>query len=267
MVPVASIRIGLQAAAWLTYLFLYVPVLTMVTLAFNDSSSIGPPWVGFTTKWFETSLRNTSAIKSFYSSVELALAVGALSTLLGLASAVAFRRSFAGRKVVLVTLLVPLLTPGIVLAIGQAVLLNIVGIAPNLWTSVLLGHLVYTVPFAFLAIFPRLHNFDRNIEAAAMDLGADRWTTFRTIVLPQILPGLIASFLFCFTLSYDEFIRTLFLIGTQNTLPMYFWSIVLTNASPETSALATLSVLFSLAVVATAGLALRWRPRRRRARS
>jgi spermidine/putrescine transport system permease protein len=257
----APVKLGLSVAAWLTYVFLYVPVLTMVTLAFNDSVSIGLPWAGFTTKWFQASLRNTLAIDSFSNSVQLALAVGALSSLIGLSTAVACRRAFAGRKVVLASLLLPLLMPGIVLAIGQAVLFNILGIVPNLWTSVLLGHLVYTIPFAFLAIFPRLHNFDRNIEAAAMDLGADRWTTFRTIVLPQILPGVIASFLFCFTLSYDEFIRTLFLIGTQNTLPMYFWSIMLTNASPETSALATLSVLFSLAVVATAGLTLRWRPR------
>jgi ABC-type spermidine/putrescine transport system permease subunit II len=85
---------------------------------------------------------------------------------------------------------------------------------------------------------------------------------FRTILLPRILPGVIASFLFCFTLSFDEFIRTLFLVGAENTLPIYFWSIILSNPSPEASALATLSVLFSLGIVGAAVLTLRLGRRR-----
>ena len=136
------------------------------------------------------------------------------------------------------------------------------GLLPGLWTSALAGQLVYTVPFAFLTIFPRVHRFDPNIEAAAADLGAGPWTVFRTILLPRILPGVIASFLFCFTLSFDEFIRTLFLVGAENTLPIYFWSIILSNPSPEASALATLSVLFSLGIVGAAVLTLRLGRRR-----
>jgi spermidine/putrescine transport system permease protein len=129
----------------------------------------------------------------------------------------------------------------------------------NLWTSTLIGHLIYTSPFAFLTIFPRVHRFDPNIEAAAMDLGALPLVAFWTIVLPQIAPGLVASFLFCFTLSFDEFVRTLFLIGSQNTLPIYLWSIILNNPSPQTSAIAILSMSFSLVIVATGSMLLRQR--------
>lgn len=247
----------LGALSLLVYLFLYLPVATMVVLSFNDSVSIGLPWVRFTTRWYTESLGNPMALGAFLNSVKLGLVVAAISSMIGLGAALAFRRAFRGKGLVLNALIMPLLIPGIVLAVGQITVWKVLDLLPDLWGSALAGHLVYTVPFAFLTIFPRVHRFDPNIEAAAADLGAGPWTVFTTILLPRIMPGLIASFLFCFTLSFDEFIRTLFLIGAENTLPIYFWSIILSNPSPEASALATLSVLFSLAIVGMAVLTLR----------
>ncbi len=252
----------LGAFAFAVYVFLYLPVATMVVLSFNDSVSIGLPWVRFTTRWYAESLANPLALGAFLNSVKLGGVVAAISSVLGLGAALAFRRAFRGKGLALNALILPLLIPGIVLAVGQITVFQIMGWLPGLWGSALAGHLVYTVPFAFLTIFPRVHRFDPNIEAAAADLGAGPWTVFRTILLPRILPGLIASFLFCFTLSFDEFIRTLFLVGAENTLPIYFWSIILTNPSPEASALATLSVLFSLGIVGMAVLTLRLGRRR-----
>lgn len=237
------------------YVFLYAPVVTMVVLSFNDSIGIGLPWSGFTTRWYRDSLGNTLAIDAFLNSARLAIVVSILSTTLGLGVALASRRVFRGKTLVLNALIMPLLIPGIVLAVGQVTLWNALGYLPGLWGTTLLGHLVYTVPFAFLNIFPRLHRFDSNMEAAAADLGAGPWTTFRTILIPSIMPGLIASMLFCFTLSFDEFTRTLFLVGSENTLPVYFWSIILTDPSPAASAIATLSMLFTLGIVGV-GLAL-----------
>jgi ABC-type spermidine/putrescine transport system permease subunit II len=245
---------GLFAGA--VYVFLYMPVVTMVVLSFNNSIGIGLPWGGFTTRWYRESLANTLAFNAFLNSVQLAVAVSLLSTTLGLGVALASRSLFHGKALMLNALIMPLLVPGIVLAVGQITLWNSLGLLPALWGTALLGHLVYTVPFAFLTIFPRVHRFDPNIEAAAADLGAAPWTVFRTILLPRILPGLLASLLFCFTLSFDEFTRTLFLIGSDNTLPIYFWSIILTDPSPAASAIATLSVLFSLSVVGAGLLAL-----------
>jgi ABC-type spermidine/putrescine transport system permease subunit II len=92
-----------------------------------------------------------------------------------------------------------------------------------------------------------------------MDLGASPLIAFLTVILPQIAPGLVASFLFCFTLSFDEFVRTLFLIGSQNTLPLYLWSVILNNPSPQTSAIAILSMMFSLVVVGIGSMLLRQR--------
>jgi ABC-type spermidine/putrescine transport system permease subunit II len=250
-------RVGFASFSMLILLFLYVPVATLIVLSFNDSNSISLPWVGFTTRWYGEALANSGALNAFLSSAELGICVGAFSTLIGLMTALAFRRAIVGKSAVLGSLLIPLLVPGIVLAVAQAVAWNIAGWTMNLWSSTLIGHLIYTVPFAFLTIFPRVHRFDQNIEAAAMDLGARPLIAFWTIVLPQIAPGLVASFLFCFTLSFDEFIRTLFLIGPQNTLPIYLWSIILNNPSPQTSAITILSMAFSLVTVGLGSLLLR----------
>jgi ABC-type spermidine/putrescine transport system permease subunit II len=239
------------------FVFLYAPVVTMVALSFNDSISITLPWGGFTPKWYRAALGNPQARDAFFASVRLGIGVGALASGLGLLAALAFRRAFGGKAATLGLLLLPMLVPGIVLAVGQALMWNLFGWRTGLWTSTLVAHLVYTVPFAFIMIYPRLHRFDANLEAAAMDLGATPAVVFRTILLPRILPGLVAAFLFCFTLSMDEFIRTLFVVGAENTLPIYLWSIILTNPSPETSAIATLSVCFSLSIVGLGVLAAR----------
>lgn len=250
-------RVGFTAFAMFVLLFLYVPVTTLIVLSFNNTNSISLPWVGFTTRWYGEALANSGAFNAFVNSAKLGVCVGILSTFIGLMTALAFRRSFAAKAIVLRSLLLPLLIPGIVLSVAQAVVWNVFGWSLDLWTSTLVTHLIYTSPFAFLTIFPRVHRFDPNIESAAMDLGARPLVAFSTIVLPQIAPGLVASFLFCFTLSFDEFIRTLFLIGSQNTLPIYLWSIILNNPSPETSAIAILSMTFSLGTIGAGALLLR----------
>ncbi len=201
--------LGLIALA--TYVFLYLPVVTMVVLSFNDSTTIGLPWGGFTTRWIPRVCRTRVALKRLHlqrrtrrggqHSCRPASASAPHSRSAGCSSA----RAWCERA-----------DPAAVdprpscWRSGQITLWNLRGFLPGLWGSTLLGHLVYTVPFAFLNIFPRVHRFDPNIETAAADLGAAPLTVFRTILLPRILPGLVASMLFCFTLSFDEFVRTLF---------------------------------------------------------
>ena len=255
--PQPAARLWFSAFAALVFLFLYLPVVTLIVLSFNDSVGISLPWVRFTVRWYVEAVANAGAFNAFLNSVKLGLCVGFLATLIGLCAALAFRRAIAGKALTLGALLLPLLIPGIVLAVAQAVAWNVAGLSMDLWTSTLITHLVYTTPFAFLTIFPRLHRFDPNAEAAAMDLGARPLVAFGTVVLPSIAPGLVASFLFCFTLSFDEFVRTLFLIGSQNTLPIYLWSIILNNPSPQTTAIAILSMLFSLVTVGVASLLVR----------
>jgi len=212
-------------------------------------------------KWYWQTLHNDQFFNALWNSARLGAVVAVLSSAVALLAALAFRRRLAGKAVILNMILVPLLIPGIVMGVGQAVLWNVLGLPFSLWGSTLVGHLVYAIPFAFVSIYPRLYKFDPNIEAAAMDLGAGPWDAFWSIVFPRIAPGVVAGMLFAFTLSFGEFIRTLFLIGAQNTLPMYLWSIILTAASPEANAIAVLVVTLSLAVVliglAVAGRGLR----------
>src|SRR5690606_32946305 len=106
----------------------------------------------------------------------------------------------------------PILIPGIVGGIIYLIFFGVTGVRVSLWPATLFVHVTWVLPFAFLTIFPRLHGFDRSIEEAATDLGATPWDVFRFVVLPLIRPGLIATTLFGFTLSFDEFIRTLFVI-------------------------------------------------------
>ena len=129
------------------------------------------------------------------------------------------------------------------------VLFSAVGMRPGLMTTTLVAHVGIALPYVFVLISTRLHRFDASFEEAAMDLGADECRTFWTITFPLIRPGVIGSALFAFTLSFDEFIRTLFTIGNDNTLPIQIWSMLGSMVSPELNAIATLIVALSIGLV------------------
>jgi spermidine/putrescine transport system permease protein len=235
--------------AGLMYLFFYAPVIYLVVFSFNDAAATTPPWRGLTFEWYRQVLANAGLRSAFTNSLTLGLATATVSATLGMLMALAFRWSFRGKRLVFALLLLPMLTPGIVFGVALMLLWRVCGLTPGLFSSALVAHVTYTLPFAFLVIFTRLHRFDRALEEAAMDLGADPVTTFRRITLPLIAPGLVGAAIFCFTLSFDEFIRTLFVIGNENTLPIYLWSMIMTDSTPQTSAVGSLIVAFSLAWV------------------
>ena len=122
------------------------------------------------------------------------------------------------------------------------------GRSPGLMTSVLAAHVTYALPFVFLVVFPRLHKFDRSLEEAAMDLGAGPVTTFFKVTGPIILPGIVAAAIFAFTVSFDEFILSFFLVGNSTTLPVYLWGILLNRLTPEVNAIGFLILAFSIAL-------------------
>jgi ABC-type spermidine/putrescine transport system permease subunit II len=115
----------------------------------------------------------------------------------------------------------------------------------SLWTTVTVAHVNWVLPFAFLTLYPRVHAFDRSLEEAAMDLGARRVEVFRYVIMPIIRPALIATFLFSFSLSFDEFIRTLFVSGYERTIPVMFWTMVVDELAPQLPAMAVLIILIS----------------------
>jgi ABC-type spermidine/putrescine transport system permease subunit II len=246
--PAAS-RIVWAAYAGAIYLFLYAPLAVLVVLSFNDTENVTLPWMGFTLRWYHKLAGNSELIVALGNSIKLGLLTAALSVPCGVLTAYAFRRRFVGRGALFNLFLVALIAPPIIVGVGQSIFWNIAGIRSGLYTTTLAAHVIYTVPFVFILIFPTLERFPANLEEAAMDLGASRVRMFLTVVLPIIRPGVIAASVFVFMLSFDEFIRTLFVIGVDNTLPIYLWSMIMSSVSPETNAIASIIVLTSIVLM------------------
>jgi ABC-type spermidine/putrescine transport system permease subunit II len=231
------------------YVFLYAPLLCLAVLSFNDTMNITLPWRGFTLRWYGEALHDRDLHTALLNSFKLGIATVVIATPIGVAAAYAFRRHFRLRELLFNLILVALIAPPIIVGVAQHLTWNILGVNSSLFGSTLLGHVSYTAPFIFVLIFPSFHRFDASIEEAALDLGATRLQMFRTVIMPIVMPGIVSSAVFAFMLSFDEFIRTFFLIGVDNTLPIYLWSMLMTNVSPETNAIATLLMVFSLCLM------------------
>jgi spermidine/putrescine transport system permease protein len=240
----------LSLHAGVIYAFLYLPIVTIAALSFHDSTVLALPWQGFTTKWYGRALANPNLLEAFWNSLSLGIATGISAMVLGTAMALAFRVPFWGKPLVLGLILLPVMTPPIVHGVALSMFWRLGDLPLSLYGSTFVGHLTFVMPFVFLTIFPRIHRFDRSLEEAAMDLGASRSMTFWRVTFPLMRPGIIAGGVLAFTLSFDEFMRTYFLTSNQLTLPLFLWSMVTNDPSPQASAVATIIALFSLACLA-----------------
>jgi ABC-type spermidine/putrescine transport system permease subunit II len=241
--PSYAITLGAYAAVF--YFVLYGPLIMITVLSFNNSNIIGFPLRGFTLAWYEKVLGTPAFIAAFGNSIGIGVLAALVSTVLALFLALGFRRSFPLKTAIFNLVLTPIVMPGIVGGIVLLLFFGYLNFRPSLWTTVLVAHINYVLPFAFLTLYPRLHNFDRSLEEAAMDLGARSLSVFWHIVFPIVRPGVIATFLFSFSLSFDEFIRTLFVTGYDRTVPVMFWSRIVDELSPELPAMAVLIILVS----------------------
>lgn len=239
----------LRAYGVAVFAFLYLPIVMLVLLSFNDSAAITLPWAGFTLRWYWVLAENESLFVSLKNSVMLGLTTAALATVIGCMAAFAFRYRFRGQIALMRLLLLPFVIPGLTIGVALLLLFHAIGVRPGLMTTTLAAHVGFVLPYVFVLVSTRLHRFDASLEEAAMDLGADELTTFWKITFPLIRPGVIGSALFAFTLSFDEFIRTLFTIGSDNTLPIQIWSMLGSMVSPELNAAATLIVVLSVGLV------------------
>ncbi len=250
-----SSKIALSIYAAALYTFLYGPIVMIGFLSFNSSRIIGFPIRGFTIEWYQKVLQSPQFLAALLNSIGVGLLAASVATTLALGLALAFRRDFPLKNVVFNLVLMPIVMPGIV---GGVVLLMFFGYLDtgfSLWTTVLVAHVNWVLPFAFLTLYPRVHGFDGALEEAAMDLGASRAEVFRYIVFPIIRPAIIATFLFSFSLSFDEFIRTLFVTGHQRTVPVMFWTMVVDELVPELPAMAVLIILISASAAMIGALA------------
>jgi spermidine/putrescine transport system permease protein len=234
--------------------FLYAPLAVLIVFSFNDSQIQTLPYAGFTLRWFHAVFSNGDLIAAVQRSAVIAVVAAIGATLLGLITAVAMTaRRLALRGVVTALVLLPLVIPYIVLAVGLLILLSWLGLRQALW-AVVLGHIAVSVPYCLLVILPRLRTVDQAIVDAARDLGAGAWAAFRRITLPLIVPALLSSAILSFTISFDEFAIASFLVPAgKETLPVYIYSGSRTPAlQPQVVTVGAMVVVASLVVVTAA---------------
>jgi spermidine/putrescine transport system permease protein len=238
-------------------IFLYAPLAVMIIFAFDDSFIQTLPWSGFTTKWFHNAFSNADLIAALERSAVIGLGAAIGATLLGLMTAVGMTaRKLRLRGIIIALVLLPLVIPYIVLAVGLLILLNWLGLHQTLW-AVLLGHIVVSVPYCLLIILPRLRTLDQAIVDAARDLGAGAFTAFRRVTLPLILPALLSAALIAFTISFDEFAIASFLVPAgKETYPVYVYAGSRTPAlQPQILALGSVVVVAAILIVTLAEVA------------
>ncbi|MCZ4431735.1 ABC transporter permease [Agrobacterium sp. SOY23] len=240
-------------------LFLYGPLSAILILAFQGpNGGLTFPLNGVSLHWFGNLFEQQAVGDfggSFRRSFGLGLMVMAVTVLVSLLAGLAFRRKFIGATPLFYLSVASLVVPSIIISLGIGVLFQQLGLEPSWYTSAFGAHLTWTLPFGVLIMFAVFNRFSPSYEEAARDLGASSWQTFAHVVLPMIAPSLIGVGLFGFTLSYDEFARTLMTAGTYNTLPLEIYGMTTNVTTPVLYALGAVTTLFSfLVIAATLGL-------------
>lgn len=255
---------GLRVYAYLYLLFLYAPIILLPLFAFNDGTIIAFPLNGFTTKWFDELWTIPALHQAVRNSLIIAVSSAILSTTLGVFCARAVTRyDFPGKAAISGLIMLPLVLPEVIVAVSLLVVLLSIGIPLSFW-AVILGHVLICTPYAVAILSSAFASLDRSLEEAAIDLGETRFSTFRLITLPLVLPGIVSSMLISFTISLDEFIIAYFLTGSEPTLPVYIFSQFRFPAKvPVIMALGTILVILSVLLL-TLAEAFRRRGVRRR---
>lgn len=234
-------------------LFLYAPTITIAILSFQgEGGGLTFPMRGVSTYWFRDLFEQQAVGDiwgSFWRSIGLGLMVMVTTVVVSVMGGLAFRKRFAGSTILFYLIITSLVIPSILVSLGVGLLFSQSGLNVHWSTSGFGAQLTWTLPFGLLIMFAVFNRFDKSYEEAARDLGASPWQTLRHVVLPIIAPSLIGVALFGFTLSYDEFARTLMVAGSYNTLPLEIYGMTTNVTSPVLYALGTLTTVFSLAII------------------
>lgn len=242
----------------LVIVFLYAPILILLIFSFNNSQLPAFPLSGFTLHWYHEFFANTDLRGALETSAIVAALSSVGAVLLGtLASVALTRRRFRGKALVSALLLSPLVIPFVVFGVSLLLLFHTLGI-PRSVLTVVIGHVVITLPYTILVLVPRLEQVDVALEEAAHDLGANPLTTFRTVTLPLIMPAVLSAFLIAFTTSFDEYAVASFVVGTRETFPIYLYAAMrFPSQLPQVIAVAVVVLAVSLLVVLGAELGRR----------
>jgi spermidine/putrescine transport system permease protein len=239
------------------YSFLYLPMIVLIVYSFNNSTySLG--WKGVTLSWYNELFSDFSLWEVALNSLTVAGISATFATALGSMSAVAFYRySFRGKDFLYGLIYILIMAPEIVMGISFLILFVSLNI-PLGFSTLLLAHITFCLPFVVVTVYSRMTGFDRNIIEAAKDLGASEFECFRLVILPLLMPGVVAGWLLSFTLSMDDVIISFFVTGPEfEILPLKIYSMVRLGVKPEINALCTILFGFTLAVVMIAQMLLK----------
>jgi len=256
--PFRAWKVALWVYAGTFFFVLYAPLVTIAVLSFNESEITGFPIAAFSLRWYRAVLGNPVLLAAFWHSVVVGVATALVATALALGLALAFRHDFRGKGVLLNLVLVPLVIPGIIGGIVLLIFFGYAEVRSSLMSTVLVAHVNWVLPFAFLTLYPRVHRFDQTLEEAAMDLGAPPLRVIWKVTLPLIAPGIAAAAMLSFALSLDDFIITLFNSGSQVTYPLYVYGARRAAFPPQINVLATSILVASLLLL---GATVLWQQR------
>jgi spermidine/putrescine transport system permease protein len=240
----------LTAYAVLVFAYLLVPIAVVIMFSFNDPKGrFNYTWQGFTLdNW-----RNWDAVPGLRSSIGVSLEVAALTaiaaTALGTLIALALvRYRFQGRGTTNLLIFLPMSSPEIVLGASLLTLFLSMSV-PLGFGTILIAHIMFSISYVVVTVKARLIGFDRHLEEAAMDLGANEWTTFRKVTLPLIAPAVLAAALLVFALSVDDFVITNFNAGTTVTFPLFVWGAARVGAPPQVNVIGSAIFVVALSVM------------------
>lgn len=245
---------GFSAVSVGCLIFLYAPIVFLAAYSFNDGRSVSR-WSGFSFRWYATVFGNENIQTAALNSVIIAVIAATVSTLLALGAAVAtVNRRASGREAAYVVLTFPLMVPEIVTAVASLVFFVAIGISLG-FVTILVAHIVFCIPFAYLPIKARLEGLDASLPAAAADLYASPARAFARITLPLLVPGLLSGWLLAFIISLDDFIITALVAGPgATTLPLHIYGMLRLGMTPEVNAISTLMLGASTVLVLVSAL-------------
>lgn len=260
-------RAGLWGFCALVGVWLVAPALIVVPLSFTGEASLVFPPSSWSTRWYANFFSDPGWTQALLNSLQIGVLVTLVATVLGTAAAIGLTRTrLRGSGIVQGVLLSPMIVPGIVFAIGVYAVFLKLQLVGSLGGFVA-AHTVLALPFVIIPVSASLRTFDRRLERAAANLGAGRWTTFRTVTLPLVAPGVASGALFAFVTSFDEVVVSLFIQSPYlQTLPVKMYSSVTRDTDPTIAAAATMIVTLTTTLIVIATLTATARSRRTRVR-
>jgi spermidine/putrescine transport system permease protein len=237
----------LQYFTILVYIFLFVPIIVVILMAFHPKDIPSFPMPGYSLRWFRDFFHNYELLNSLRISITLGVVASLISGIIGTLTAFAIvRAKMRGKEFLNTLIFAPMLLSGVVIGVALLSFFRLIHF-PVGFLALTITHVLLTIPFVVVVVSARLAGFDRSIEEAAMNLGANRIQTLGRITLPIIAPGIIGGMLLAFTISFDEFPATQFLATfSPNTIPIRVFGMIRPAITPQINVLATVMVCITI---------------------